>query len=495
MPLPFSAHGAWLARVARNAVVCLGQGGAVGLVAFGLSGCGDEAPLMQAFEDFRVVRGDPRAEFAPPVVHEADPVPGGYRPSRPRRCDWFQQEPERPVDILVVVDNSASMAGEQAKLKSAIGSLVAGLVQAEPPFDFHFGVVTTDIDSDAGAAGADPASRGPGRLRRVPGGTAHYVACAPGPGGVRCNVGDGAASSALAAIQALLDVGTGGSTSEKGLLAAMRALSEPLRSTENAGFLRAEAALSLVFVSDEEDSSCGPYVEAAPCLASPSCKCEDSPAWGSVDYYRRFFRGLKGFGNEDAVRIAAIVAGNEVDLVFGDNTGRTYRGCTASGDASDPCFVPNEPGGAGPGGVAECAFWAPRYAAVAAASGGGVVDICADDYTSALAELGLEGSGLRSEFPLGRPAVCGTIDVVVVPNPHILCDDEASCPGESPECVNRDGKHVCGKRIPGGLPEGWEYVICSGGTQRNVVRFSGRSIPEPLHEVEVCYDVDVGHDS
>lgn len=476
MPLPLSAHDASFARAARAVLVCAGG---ICLVA-----CGDDAPLQQAREDFRVVEGGPRVEVTPPRVDEQPADPGPFQPSRPRRCDWFTQQARRPVDVLFVVDDSASMGDEQRRLAALAGDVIDRLGGA-PGADFHLGVVTTDVDRLDRSRNI-----GPGWLRgtRVP-----FLACTSDAAdqGIRvaCNVGDRAA--AAAELARMLQPGIDGSQQEKGLLAAMLALSQPEPGVRarNAGFLRDEAALAIVFVSDEEDASCGPYQpSAAACLASPSCKCEDSPTWGSVAYYDRFFRGLKGYGNEDAVRIGAIVATDEVELNFDDDSGRRYVGCTTGGP-QDSCVVPGVPGQTG----VECAFRAPRYAAVADADA--TVDICSD-LGSALAGLPLEGSGLRSEFALGRRAVCGTIDVMVVPHPSISCEDAASCPTEAPECVNRKpDERVCARRVPGGLSQGWEYVICSGGTQRNVVRFSGRSIPEPLHEIEVCYDVDVEHDS
>jgi hypothetical protein len=327
-------------------------------------------------------------------------------------------------------------------------------------------------------------------LRPVAGSAVPYLACTSAAAAndtvdITCNVGGRAAAAER--LREMLQPGIDGSRQEKGLLAAMLALSDsnPERSRHNAGFLRPEAALSIVFFSDEDDASCGPYQEGAPrCLASPSCKCEDSPAWGSVAYFDRFFRSLKGFGNEDAVRVAAIVATEGVELNFEDGTGRQYIGCTRGGP-QELCKVPGTPLAG-----AACAFHAPRYLAVA--DPGAAVSICAD-FDAALDALPLEGSGLRSEFALGRPAVSETIDVVVVPHPSISCEDAASCPPEAPECVNRTpDDRVCAAIASRGLSQGWEYVICSGGTPCNAVRFSGRSIPEPLHEIEVCYDVDSG---
>ena len=82
-------------------------------------------------------------------------------------------------------------------------------------------------------------------------------------------------------------VGTTGSGIEMGLEAARLALSEPLINTDNSGFLREEANLSLIFISDEDDYSP---------LSAPS--------------YQRFFTEVKGeeaYRDRSRMRISAVV--------------------------------------------------------------------------------------------------------------------------------------------------------------------------------------------
>ena len=52
-----------------------------------------------------------------------------------------------------------------------------------------------------------------------------------------------------------IQVGIGGSDKEKGIDAAYQALSEPLISGYNGGFLREGATLSIIYLSDENDCS------------------------------------------------------------------------------------------------------------------------------------------------------------------------------------------------------------------------------------------------
>jgi hypothetical protein len=53
----------------------------------------------------------------------------------------------------------------------------------------------------------------------------------------------------------MIDQGIMGSGDEKGLAAARAALTDPLLSGHNAGFLREDAALAVIVVTDEDDSS------------------------------------------------------------------------------------------------------------------------------------------------------------------------------------------------------------------------------------------------
>jgi hypothetical protein len=251
----------------------------------------------------------------------------------------------------------------------------------------------------------------------------------------------------------------------------------------NSGFLRPDAALAIVFFSDEDDSSCVPYVDAPPCLAAPSCRCDDAPTWGSVEQFERFFLGLKGYGNEGSVRVGAIVATDGNVLSSSDAANTIFLGCTD--DPSRLCGGDRDPGAG-----AACAFRGQRYLALAERSGGLVADICSDDPGASMARLGSIAAGLRTEFRLNRRPFPDTIDVLVVPDDAKVCNDVVPC-DPSYSCV----RQKCVRRVQGGLPEGWEHVICSGGTIRNVVRFGGSAIPEPLHTIEVCYDVDVRADA
>ena len=134
------------------------------------------------------------------------------------------------ADILFVVDNSGSMGDEQTKLGNSFNTFINWLIGGE--VDYHVAITTTDMDA-TGAQGAFVSS-----------GTNPKILDASTP-----NVASVFAQNA--------NVGTVGSGDEKGLAAASTALSSSLLAGANAGFLRPEARLYVVWVTDEEDSSSG----------------------------------------------------------------------------------------------------------------------------------------------------------------------------------------------------------------------------------------------
>src|SRR5688500_16619843 len=65
----------------------------------------------------------------------------------PRRwTDTFLQAPNEEVDILFVVDDSFSMAEEQAALAAGLQSFIAAIDEAGS--DFHIGVISTSADAN-----------------------------------------------------------------------------------------------------------------------------------------------------------------------------------------------------------------------------------------------------------------------------------------------------------------------------------------------------------
>lgn len=454
------------------------------------AGCQDRTRTRRVLEPYVVVPGTPTVDTKTPEVQvDGTQETGSFGINVPRQCDVFRQLPARQVDILWVVDSSGSMAPKQARLAANIQGFINQLVNANPPIDFHIAVVSTDTD--------DPMARGKLRPWSISGFTEDFIACAPtAQGVVTCNTGPDV-MTAVQAFGQMSQVGISGSPQERGLYAAYLALTNPFNNSTEAvtRFVRPEASLYVVVVSDEDDSSCAPLTRQPVCTADPGCRCAPdnvligAGAWGSTEYFTRFFETFKGFGNQDSVALAAIVATTEdagVPSQFGDPN--PHVGCCRS-LSSAPC----PSGGVNDGGY-EVAYFGDRYVKVAAATGGVAVSICQEDFSGSLAALGYAASGLRQEFRLTRGpdlkvdgGVAEGLSVYVSKPTAASCMVDGNCPAGQ---VCRGQR--CADRLPVSIapqPTGAAYVRCDSAGLRNMVRFEGAAVPEPLSTVEVCYDV------
>ncbi len=148
--------------------------------------------------------------------------------------DVFVQELRRKVDVLLVVDNSCSMIDEQQKLAANFDNFIAQFLNAE--VNYQIGVTTTDM--------SDPTQSG-----RLVGDTKIITADIP-------------IDEARGLFQDNVKVCSQGSGFERGLAAAEAALTTHMDDGgANVGFLREDAALSVVIVSDEDDLSPKPVGE------------------------------------------------------------------------------------------------------------------------------------------------------------------------------------------------------------------------------------------
>ncbi|NJK88162.1 MAG: choice-of-anchor D domain-containing protein [Myxococcales bacterium] len=143
--------------------------------------------------------------------------------------EQFDQAAGPKVDILWVIDNSCSMSDEQERLVTNLSTFVefADLQNA----DYQMGVTVTDGFSSTS-----------GQLRR----------CFPHPAIIR-----GDYTEREEAFECTFIVGTDGAFREAGLEAARNALrlaQDPVTNS-NTGFLRDDADLAVVMMSDEDDQS------------------------------------------------------------------------------------------------------------------------------------------------------------------------------------------------------------------------------------------------
>lgn len=315
-----------------------------------------------------------------------------------QQVDVFSQASVPTVDVLWVVDNSSSMEEEQQALADNFSNFYDYLV--ETGADFHIGVISTDV--------YNPAHQG-----RLLGEVPIISLATPQAGEVFAQN---------------VNVGLDGKGDEQGFRAAVLALTDPLIDTDNAGFLRDDAYLFVIFVSDEDDRS-----------------------FGEVGYYLRRFEQIKGVGNDGMVKVSAVV-----------------------GDVPEVPAWCREEKNVEPG---------ERYTRLAEDTGGLALSICDDDFAANLDELGFTASGLRRHFQLTRLAVPESIHVWVKsrcgtePPPADLCRQSFDdCTGGASDVYGQ----ICVLRQS--LPDGWAYE-----RDTNSIRFFGRAVPPFGTVVEVGY--------
>ncbi len=209
------------------------------------------------------------------------------------------------TDILFVVDDSGSMAAAQTNLAASFQAFIDRLASSPVKNDFQIGVTTTSVDrwvtgitgsydTFVATSACPTLPYPPGPLTPYPAGA--LVSVTPlVPGVIQPDQRVQStttpprilAASSPTLVQdftANVNVGVCGSGKEQGLEAARRALSDPLASGGNAGFLRQGSRLAVIVVSDDDD--CSDPEHSATSLEMPGCTTYD------VQHYIDFVRGL-----------------------------------------------------------------------------------------------------------------------------------------------------------------------------------------------------------
>jgi hypothetical protein len=173
------------------------------------------------------------------------------------------------IDILFLVDNSPSMEPKQTELKARFPALVDKLQQfasSGHKASYHIGVVTTDLGAGPFTLGAGGQCHpgGDGAKLQGLGAAADPKKCGPLGGGLRfVDYDQVAGTDNLPSGQSLeqtfacmASVGAVGCGFEQPLESVYQALHDPI--DENKGFLRPDALLVVVFLTDEDDCSAPP---------------------------------------------------------------------------------------------------------------------------------------------------------------------------------------------------------------------------------------------
>ncbi|MCC7383738.1 MAG: VWA domain-containing protein [Deltaproteobacteria bacterium] len=176
-----------------------------------------------------------------------------------------------PADILFVVDNSGSMADEQEKLAQNFDRFIDAIT--DHAADYQIAVVTTDLEAPGGeqaglreysAKAAFPWTVDVSNVVSTCSAAGVDHGCFRGPdAGQRLVRSSATRDAQIAAFRDNVRVGSCGSGAERGLDAMVEALRKAAPGGCNEGFLRPEANLVIVLVSDEEDTDV-PHITPTP---------------------------------------------------------------------------------------------------------------------------------------------------------------------------------------------------------------------------------------
>ncbi len=280
-------------------------------------------------------------ECALRIVNDSENLPvaevllGGGGTDLRTHTDSFLQVPPPKVDMLFIVDNSFSMADDQERLKQGLPDVVA--IARQWGQDYRMAVTTTDTYTNRGQFSGQP--------RWVDGSidpTIFAQNLVVGVTGFWIERGLEAADLALYRRAVRTDIACRnlpGQCPEDDGEGLPLSCVDGFCSGRNYGFLRDDAELVIIAVSDEEDGS----VE-------------------TVQTYVNRLSNLKRPGSGVGVTFHAIIVTPE-------------KGCI---------------GGFGTPGF--------RYIQAAEALGGAVGDLCADDFSEMFIEVGRQSFGLKDRF-------------------------------------------------------------------------------------------------
>jgi len=202
------------------------------------------------------------------------------------------------IDILFVIDNSNTMELEQNNLITNFPKFIQTIEAITPPIkSYHVGVICTDIgagpykDYKTCQPGGDD-----GKLQHAPKGTncdPYYVKWLKGPGATKLAKDFGC----------IAQLGLGGCGFEQQMESALRALSNH---PYNKGFIRKDAPLAIIFITDEDDCSAKDLTIFDPKSTDPlPSRCiKQANKLHPVSRYINAFKGLKT--NTERVVVAAI---------------------------------------------------------------------------------------------------------------------------------------------------------------------------------------------
>lgn len=260
--------------------------------------------------------------------------------------DVFYQLEASEVDILLVVDNSCSMEPYQQKLSQNFDNFLTFFVEGD--VDYQIGVTTTTVVKPTPYGGC----------------TQTDIDAIPDAGTlVQNTVINSSTSDASNVFSSLVNVGVCGNGSEMGLEAGLLALEG-----SGSSLIRPDAYLSVIFISDEQDTSPAPVAD-----------------------YINTMRAIKDSDARDVFNSSALVVNDIAD-----------------------CSLEQVNSGAAVGS---------RYIDVADQTGGVIGNICGEDFASIVTELSLSSSRLNDIFFLSESPDVPSM-ILGINEEEIPCDSQ-----------------------------------------------------------------------
>lgn len=411
------------------------------------------------------------------------------------QTDVFEQVPTPKVDILWVIDNSQSTQDEQEKIARESQAFLTTILDSS--VDFQLGVITTD-PSEGGRLRAfnDEMVTGCNGCSYVHNGIPcpdlHRVRATSSTAEVR------SACPALAVFQNLVQVGTAGSAMESAFDHTVMALGfrldpytglpvldengepefEP--ATYNNRFLRDDADLMVIFVSDEDESL--------------------GRTGTPLRYYERLLTMRKA-ATDQSITVASIVGWQ----YFG--TGSAMPGTDGLCDYLAPLFDSNPSNHAGVAQEWNAVLEAPsgctnvdgslassgmRYIELSCRMGGHLANICENDYQTALKGLADGVIRLGTQFSLSLPGQFDRgEDCILLTNddPVLDCNENDSTDDavDGAICVQVTNPGSVAEYVSQNADSGWMYDAAQGA-----IYFGGSYEPAPGAEVSIRYSVSGG---
>lgn len=278
----------------------------------------------------------------------------------------FTQTAIKPIDVLLVVDNSLSMKEENPQVQAGASQLVNALVNSNA--NLHLGVITMNIEKQLTSGVLDQAG-----LLQAPSGVPSYQ---------ETDSMDGA--TIISNFQQVLDyvqfnqnVGTdetatpNSNVNGKGCEAGLEAARLATQPGRNPGFLREGSHLAIIFMTDEDEASINPQPDDD-CPAVNSSERVFAQPFSTVSQYLNYFD----------------------ELTIGNYS---MHGILTLPNGANPCTSPQEVSN--------------TFVEAIEPTHGFTASICTADFTDFLDDLGLSIAALANKFIVRIPIDATTLHV------------------------------------------------------------------------------------